>query len=187
MDKQDKQYLVIGVAISVIFGIFPVLEYFNVPPENLLPYASIVIYGLVFCLCVLPILFVFRKRDKIGQIFRNKYLNKLTNKIQKDLEIEAKNKQLALLQDDPDFIRLRAIDLATNISSRSPPVTYTAWLGGTAGRNRTTQIVYIGEPEGLSYRTVMPFNEAQILAKKITEISHSESYRKNKAIFYLFS
>src|SRR4030042_3693568 len=102
LDREEKQYfivgLLIGVAISVIFGIFPILEYYNVPPPDLLPLVLIVAYVLVFCLCALPILFVFRSRKKIGQTLRSKYLKKLTKKIQKDLETEIKNRQLTLLK-----------------------------------------------------------------------------------------
>ena len=180
LDKEEKKYfilgLTIGIGVSVILGIFPILQYYGVPPPNLLPLVPFLIWVVATTLSLTAIGIAYQKRIKIGQILDNKYLNKLERKIRQELETEAKNKQLTFTENHLEFLPYMATNLARSIMNKSPPITYVAALGDHIREKRFTMIN--------QYGSMIPFSEGKIIAKKMTEISKRSRYRK-KALFLL--
>ena len=180
MDKEEKKWVVITIAVAVVlavvFGVPAWMELYNIPPPDLLPFVPFSIYAVAAILGLSAAGFAYRKRIKIRQTLDNKYLNKLQRKIQQELETEAQNKHLTFPKNRLEFLPYMATNLARSIVTKSPPITYVATLGDHIKEKRFTMIN--------QYGSMVPFNEGEIIAKKMTEISKKSRYRK-KVLFLL--
>jgi ABC-type multidrug transport system fused ATPase/permease subunit len=191
LDKEEKKYLIISIAVALIIGIPSLvllfLQWANITPFSLMQHLSYILSLTLIALAILVILFIvtviFHRRKSIERSFRKRFFEKLERKITEELVSEARNRQLGVLRTHLAFIQDRAKEVALSISEGNLPITYTCWSGGTI---KTEEIWNIGVGDH-GNGTIMSRNEAEILAKKMTEISHNKRYRKNKILFYLFS
>jgi hypothetical protein len=190
MNRDDKVlWLTVGgfilAIIAVVFTIFPILQYFNVPPADLvilLPYLK----GTIILIFVgMPVFLIYRKRKTITQYFGKEYFRKLQTKIMQEMKLKSSIVDLSLLKTDFTFLQNRVFYLTTNISNRKPPTRYTYWKGGTLDREKHRQIWYIGEVENNGDGQVMTEDDAKKIAQILTEISYNKRFRRNKVLFYL--
>ena len=184
MDKEEKRYVILGlivaIAIGTIFGIFPILDYYNVPPPNLLPALVIVGYVLIVGLLVAVFGLIYKWRKKISISISNKTLIKLNYKIQRELEREAKEKCWLIIQKHLEILPWMTTVLSRDFLQGVPPKNYSVSVGSTIGRT-DQHFTVIGE----RYMLPIPFDEGKGLAEKMSKISHNKKYRQNKLLILM--
>jgi hypothetical protein len=179
LDKDDKQYviisLVVAIALSVIFGIFPILDYYNYPPPNLLPALTIMLYILIICLCTIGgTKILLHYKSPIEKSINNHYHERLLKEIGLELEKELIIKNIAL---DNQWKAEILNDLAKRVSDDI--------IKGRIlqkGQISSTYDVYNVPDEGCMKLGGIIFtitkDSAEILAKKMTELYNNRKYRK---------
>lgn len=174
MDKEEKQYfiigLAIGIALSVILGIFPILEYYNIPPPNLLPILTIMVYILIIILCAfIATKILLHYKRPIEYNINKHYRKRLLKEIRLELEKEITIKNIALANQEKDEVLK---ELTERVCSDI-----------MHGRALPTYSVYKvpDMPNSLKLASLIftiSQNNGEILAKKMTELYHNRKYRK---------
>lgn len=177
MDRDNK--IVVGLTIAtlaviIFFGVFPdPLSYFGGPSSFFTPFVQIIPYIFAVSLSITVVVIVFRRRKRIQQSLGNRYIHKLENKIKNELEAVAKNRDYFYIDDFTNQLR-------NNIIGRLPPIPY------FAVPSERTRIGQKGQYTEIANKLLpISLGEGKIFAEKLTEISSSRRYRRNKALFLL--
>ena len=173
LDREEKQYfiigLVIGIALSVIFGIFPILEYYNVPPPNLLPALIILLYILIIGLGIFVATKIFLHcKRRIERNIKEHYLKRLQKEIGLELEKEATTKNIALApQEKDEVLELLTRRVCSDI------------MDGLLPNYDVFKVPYPPNSMKLVYIIfTISQDSAEILSKKMTELYNNQKYKR---------
>lgn len=173
MDKEEKKYVIIGFALTitlaVIFGISPILEYYNVPPPNPIPALTVLLYISIISLCIFTVIKSYTPCNKrFTNNLNTHYRKKLLKEIRCELEKEVTTKNITLdAQEKDEVLQLLTSRVTSDIMK---------------GQTQAYEVEKaLGNPDCLKLAglilTVTQESE-EVIARKMTALGNNPKYKK---------